>query len=430
VDFVDVVITTPCFGNDSSVIPSQDPRIHLSESDFWDLTENGKLCNAAGEIGPKEFENIMRRKIHTFVQTRLTDFSDCRTAADIELTTIGALKTIVSEVLLMAHEQRKSQGEILRALVQLQKNSSSCIHDSASESAIVHSVQTADVSNNHSGTLDSGSVQSSILGQSSLSVPKLKTKATPYTLATEEAGDSNSTSLNEAVNISVFPDLMQVTSPGLWPGACTKQPVFQERDDPGNDSIIVTVPNWGDAENSALVLGCCGGRDSARDYPSQPPSPSIIRMFSKDHESSTTQLTQRQPIISRINYLPCTSHIQGQMQGQRNADNLCCVDCKSEILSMKEVSHDLESSCHEELTVRKRSKSVTDSDVDPVENFRNFNQVQVSIMDGFQLHHASGSIINPEAIDNMQNLNHAILPELQPEQSSAPLDIVHCPLLS
>lgn len=32
-------------------------------------------------------------------QTRLTDFSDCRTAADMELASIGTLKTLLSEVL-------------------------------------------------------------------------------------------------------------------------------------------------------------------------------------------------------------------------------------------------------------------------------------------------------------------------------------------
>jgi hypothetical protein len=38
------------------------------------------------------------RQVVAFLQTRLTDFSDCRTPADIEFAHIGALKTILSEV--------------------------------------------------------------------------------------------------------------------------------------------------------------------------------------------------------------------------------------------------------------------------------------------------------------------------------------------
>ncbi len=46
----------------------QDPRIHLSESDFMDITGNGALCNAIGDIGQVEFESIMRREMHSYLQ--------------------------------------------------------------------------------------------------------------------------------------------------------------------------------------------------------------------------------------------------------------------------------------------------------------------------------------------------------------------------
>jgi hypothetical protein len=36
-------------------------------------------------------------QLTAYIQTRLTDFSDYRTSADVELTHIGALKTILSE---------------------------------------------------------------------------------------------------------------------------------------------------------------------------------------------------------------------------------------------------------------------------------------------------------------------------------------------
>ena len=35
----------------------------MSESDFVDITRNGELCNASGEIGQREFQAIMRREV-------------------------------------------------------------------------------------------------------------------------------------------------------------------------------------------------------------------------------------------------------------------------------------------------------------------------------------------------------------------------------
>ena len=46
----------------------QDHRIHMSESDFVNMTHNGALCNAAGEIGAQEFEKIMRGEVITYLQ--------------------------------------------------------------------------------------------------------------------------------------------------------------------------------------------------------------------------------------------------------------------------------------------------------------------------------------------------------------------------
>jgi hypothetical protein len=35
----------------------------MSESDFVNITHNGELCNAKGEIGQGEFQAIMRREV-------------------------------------------------------------------------------------------------------------------------------------------------------------------------------------------------------------------------------------------------------------------------------------------------------------------------------------------------------------------------------
>ena len=42
----------------------------MSESDYVDMTRNGELCNAAGEIGSQEFESIMRGEVITYLQVK------------------------------------------------------------------------------------------------------------------------------------------------------------------------------------------------------------------------------------------------------------------------------------------------------------------------------------------------------------------------
>ena len=51
-----------------------------------------------------------------YLQTRLTDFSNCRTQGDIELTHIGTLKTILSELLALVRDQRASRRDVRDAL--------------------------------------------------------------------------------------------------------------------------------------------------------------------------------------------------------------------------------------------------------------------------------------------------------------------------
>ncbi len=44
----------------------------MSESDYMDMTRNGALCNAAGEIGSLEFESIMRGEVIAYLQVRIS----------------------------------------------------------------------------------------------------------------------------------------------------------------------------------------------------------------------------------------------------------------------------------------------------------------------------------------------------------------------
>ncbi len=64
----------------------QDRNIHMAESDFDTITQNGVLCNDKGEIGWKQFEGIMRHQITLYMQTQLTNFSSYRTSDEIEFT--------------------------------------------------------------------------------------------------------------------------------------------------------------------------------------------------------------------------------------------------------------------------------------------------------------------------------------------------------
>ena len=45
----------------------------MSESDYVDMTRNGALCNAPGEIGSQEFESIMRGEVYAYLQVRLAE---------------------------------------------------------------------------------------------------------------------------------------------------------------------------------------------------------------------------------------------------------------------------------------------------------------------------------------------------------------------
>jgi hypothetical protein len=56
------------------------------------------------------------------LQARLTDFTDYRTPADMELTHLGTLKMLLSEVLLLAGEQRQTRKDLQLALNRLRQD--------------------------------------------------------------------------------------------------------------------------------------------------------------------------------------------------------------------------------------------------------------------------------------------------------------------
>ena len=51
--------------NNEGPIRHQDfhPRIHITDSDFASITQDGALCDTKGQLGPDEFANVIRRQV-------------------------------------------------------------------------------------------------------------------------------------------------------------------------------------------------------------------------------------------------------------------------------------------------------------------------------------------------------------------------------
>ena len=49
--------------HDSWLQPFQ-PKLHMTDEDFLSITHNGRLCDAEGGLGLKEFELVMRNQVH------------------------------------------------------------------------------------------------------------------------------------------------------------------------------------------------------------------------------------------------------------------------------------------------------------------------------------------------------------------------------
>ena len=73
----------------------------MAESDFDSISNNRSLCDAEGNIGPDEFCAVMLKELRYYMQHRLTEegFSEYRTPADTEFTSLGATKMILTEQL-------------------------------------------------------------------------------------------------------------------------------------------------------------------------------------------------------------------------------------------------------------------------------------------------------------------------------------------
>ncbi len=67
----------------------------MTDSDFQSITEG--LCNTDGELGPMEFEAVMKRQIKQVTQAKLALVGGMRSAEDLEFMQFGALKMVLLE---------------------------------------------------------------------------------------------------------------------------------------------------------------------------------------------------------------------------------------------------------------------------------------------------------------------------------------------
>jgi hypothetical protein len=67
----------------------------MTDSDFQSITEG--LRNEVGQLGPAEFEAVMRRQIKHVTQAKLALVGRVRSAEDLEFMQFGALKMVLLE---------------------------------------------------------------------------------------------------------------------------------------------------------------------------------------------------------------------------------------------------------------------------------------------------------------------------------------------
>jgi hypothetical protein len=67
----------------------------MTDSDFQSITEG--MCLADGQLGPVEFEVVMRRQIKQVTQSKLALVGSARSAVDLEFMQFGALKMVLLE---------------------------------------------------------------------------------------------------------------------------------------------------------------------------------------------------------------------------------------------------------------------------------------------------------------------------------------------
>ena len=66
----------------------------MTASDFASFTQNGALCDEEGQLGPDEFEHVMRFHIRQLAQSNLAVVGEERSPEDEEFAQCSALKVL------------------------------------------------------------------------------------------------------------------------------------------------------------------------------------------------------------------------------------------------------------------------------------------------------------------------------------------------
>jgi hypothetical protein len=80
----------------------------MTDSDFQSITEG--LLNPDGDLGPVEFEAVMRRQIKHVTQAKLALVGGMRSAEDLEFMQFGALKMILLEQVCVVENSNSCAG--------------------------------------------------------------------------------------------------------------------------------------------------------------------------------------------------------------------------------------------------------------------------------------------------------------------------------
>ena len=80
---------------DGPLLQELTPRIHLNESDFSVITNNGELCDEKGRIGPRAFEQAMRKQLRLYAQRQLADTLMDDTLESADMAQLATLKILL-----------------------------------------------------------------------------------------------------------------------------------------------------------------------------------------------------------------------------------------------------------------------------------------------------------------------------------------------
>ena len=74
------------------------PPIYCSASDFASISQNGALCDANGDLGPAEFETIMRQQVRLYTQRQVVETLMHGQASAADFVQLEALKFVAMDL--------------------------------------------------------------------------------------------------------------------------------------------------------------------------------------------------------------------------------------------------------------------------------------------------------------------------------------------